>query len=399
MAARLTSLLRAQGVSVDHWVAQGGRSSGGALRRIGGGNLGHYLWRATSFLSRKSGYPDIYTFEWWSPSIRELQGKYDVIHIHDTSRALSPYTVKALAQARPTVWTLHDCSAFTAGCIFPMGCDNFTRSCGNCPQLDEWPLETAIDKTERIYGIKQAIFSKLGIDLVAPSNWMAGELARSSIFKAQAKVIPNGVDTSLYRPVEDMHVVRSGLGLPEDKFLVLLSAARLDDPRKGVKSALQVLKSFAGPFHLVLIGQPSTSVLGELQGLDYTVAGYIDSPEKLRDWYGAADVMLFTSAADNLPTAILESMACGTPCVAFATGGVPEMIEHDVSGWLVGEGDLAGACAGLEAVRSDSNRLARWSRAGRQRMLDHFSEEEFVRRHLELYHQVLERVDAKGTCP
>jgi glycosyltransferase involved in cell wall biosynthesis len=57
----------------------------------------------------------------------------------------------------------------------------------------------------------------------------------------------------------------------------------------------------------------------------------------LRIAYHAADVLLHPARVDNLPNTVAESMSCGTPVLAFETGGIPEMVIPNKSGWLVGD--------------------------------------------------------------
>ena len=60
--------------------------------------------------------------------------------------------------------------------------------------------------------------------------------------------------------------------------------------------------------------------------------------------YSCADLFVIPSLEDNLPNTIMESMACGTPCVGFEIGGIPEMIDHRVNGYVANykdAGDLA----------------------------------------------------------
>ena len=62
--------------------------------------------------------------------------------------------------------------------------------------------------------------------------------------------------------------------------------------------------------------------------------GYVNEPQKIVDVYNAADVFVLPSLEDNLPNTIMEAMACGTPCVGFNVGGIPEMIEHRKNGYV-----------------------------------------------------------------
>ena len=62
--------------------------------------------------------------------------------------------------------------------------------------------------------------------------------------------------------------------------------------------------------------------------------GLINNEQDIIELYNAADIFVLPSLEDNLPNTIMESMACGTPVVAFNSGGIPEMIDHQINGYL-----------------------------------------------------------------
>ena len=111
---------------------------------------------------------------------------------------------------------------------------------------------------------------------------------------------------------------------------------------------------------------------------------------ELARWYAAADVLLFPSLADNLPCTILETMAAGTPTIGFHVGGVPDLVESHVNGWLVPPGDVAGLVAGLQRAVDEPEIRQQWADAGRRRAVERHSRQRFVAAHLELYAELIE---------
>ena len=143
---------------------------------------------------------------------------------------------------KPIVWTLHDMWAFTGGCHYNVDCTNYTTSCGNCPQLHS---HKETDLSRWIWKRKARAWQNLNLTIVTPSHWLAKCAASSSLLKnVRIEVIPNGLDTKQYKPIEKS-LARSILGLPEDKQLILFGAmSATSDPRKGfnfLQSALQNL--------------------------------------------------------------------------------------------------------------------------------------------------------------
>ena len=87
------------------------------------------------------------------------------------------------------------------------------------------------------------------------------------------------------------------------------------------------------------MGNAPPIAAGTLGETEIFAPGFVGARERLALYYSAADLMLFPSMGDNLPTMIQESMHAQTPVLAFATGGIPEMIDNGVDGWLVPRGD------------------------------------------------------------
>jgi len=314
-----------------------------------------------------------------------IVGKYDLVHFHDLAGTISPLTLRALSAKLPVVWTIHDCSPFTGGCLYPMDCTKFQGSCSGCPSK-EWPIDNSFVFTGLLQHVKAGVHANPNITCITPSQWMADTAATASIVQRKPLVVPNGIDRSEYRAL-DKATVRSVLGLPLDKPLVLLSAGNLKDPRKGVREAIKALQCLKGVKPgVLLLGHPSAETNELLKGLDAYPFGYVAEYRLLNQIYAAADVFLFPSFADNQPLAILESLASGTPVVGFATGGVPEMIQEGVTGHMVPTGDVSALSAALE--RFLLNKATPW----RNNCVDasaHYDKGAFVSRHIDLYTRLL----------
>ncbi|AMK78696.1 hypothetical protein A1342_01005 [Methylomonas methanica] len=207
-------------------------------------------------------------------------------------------------------------------------------------------------------------------------------------FKIAPIVIPNYVDTNIYKPL-DRKILRSILGLPQDRFIVLLTATSLSEVRKGSLLAVEALRKInLSPF-ILAIGKLEQSHLILFKGLNFYNTGYIYNDQLLAQYYAAADVFLFPTLADNLPTVAIETMACGTPAIAFATGGVPEIIEHGKTGWLAKTGDVQGLVDGLNYVIKRPDILNEWRIAGIDKVKEKFTKEIFLAAHMRVYQNAL----------
>ena len=342
---------------------------------------------------RRAGLPELVPFELMPVVVARLAQHYDVVHVHDISSAISPFTVGYIARRAPTFWTIHDCSAFTGGCLYPLSCERYKKRCGSdggCPRLGEWPLDTRFDHTGLLQDAKSALHRTSGLQTVTPSDWMADTAFGSGKLPRRPTVISNGVDIRVFAPPADRAAARARLGIPTNRPVVLLSAGWLDDERKGVRAAIAAVHAVADltPF-VVLIGALNDGVREALTGLDYAAPGFMSDAATLARWYGIADLFLSCSIGENQPLVILETMACGVPTVAFATGGVPEMITAGVTGWLVDVGDREALERSLRLALVQVGNCDDFGFAARRHAVERFALDTFIDRHLDAYERAL----------
>jgi glycosyltransferase involved in cell wall biosynthesis len=288
---------------------------------------------------------------------------------------------------KPIVWTLHDMWAFTGGCHYNGDCTNYTNSCGACPQLHS---NKEKDLSRWIWQRKAKAWQNLNITIVTPSHWLAKCAASSSLLKdMRIEVIPNGLDTKQYKPIQKS-VARSILGLPEDKQLILFGAmSATSDPRKGfnfLQSALQNLSQsgWRERAELVVLGASEPKNHLEL-GFKSHYLGRLNDDISLSLVYAAADVFIAPSVQDNLPSTVMESLACATPCVAFDIGGMCDMIEHQQNGYLAKPFDIEDLARGIAWVLEDEERLRKLGVNGLEKVGDNFTLAINSQNYLDLY--------------
>src|SRR5581483_10394712 len=166
-----------------------------------------------------------------------------------------------------------------------------------------------------------------------PSTWLARLASESPLLgRFPVRLIPNGVDLELFRPV-DRAEARALLGLEPDRPVVLHAALDLGERRKGAHVLEQALAHLDGvDFELVSAGR------GRLAGATRPVRelGPLDR-DRMALAYAAADAFVLPALAENLSNAVLEALACGTPSVCFDVGGVGDAVRHRETGWLAAE--------------------------------------------------------------
>ncbi|MDF1548084.1 MAG: glycosyltransferase [Bacteroidales bacterium] len=292
----------------------------------------------------------------------------DVIHLHWFNQGfLSLKNLNQLLKLnKKTVWTLHDMWAFTGGCHYSGDCSNYTENCGNCKFLKH-PAKN--DLSARILKQKRKIIKKKNIEIVTCSHWLAEKARESDLLKGfTITAIPNAINTTIFCP-KDKSTLRTQLNLPIDKKLILFGSANIMDERKGLRylvSAIKRLKqenpALAENSEILLFGKSDDSFIEELV-LKVNNLGIIKGESLISDIYAAADVFVLPSLEDNLPNTIMESLSCGTPTVAFNSGGIPEMIDHQKNGYLAEYKSVEELSKGIEyvLVQNDDkmNKLAR----------------------------------------
>lgn len=320
----------------------------------------------------------------------------DVIHLHNVhGHYLDLTDIPRLASRAPLVWTFHDHFPVTGGCAFPMGCDRWRASCGACPQLGQYPIASPFDRTRRLLAIKRGIFHQLEVTVVTPSKHLADAVARSRMFqRAEFCHIPYGVDTDLFQPGRGE--ARRQLGIHEERPVVLIVAQGLDDPRKGLEHALAALEEVTSPELLVLLAGTGdeAAIAGHLTRHEVRQLGYIRHGVELARVFAAADLFLFTSQAENFPCVVMESMASGTPVLAFDIAGVDEQIVHERTGFLVPCGQTIALARELERLLRDRDLLRQVGAAARRHAEGHWSRKRFLDANEQLYRRVTARRQA-----
>ena len=321
--------------------------------------------------------------------IRKAVADADVLHLHWIVRGFVNITFLKQAK-RPIVWTMHDSWAFTGGCHLPAACRRYQQACGQCPQLGS--LRKA-DLTHLNWQQKLRTFRDLDMIVVAPSNWLAECARTSSLFVGRrVEVIPNGIDTDVFKPI-DSSVCRRMLNLPEGKHMILFGAVgATTDHNKGFDLLRQAMAALPrhvdGKECMLLVFGAHRLDIPDMK-IDVRFMGTLTDDIALSVLYSAADVMVVPSWQENLPNTVMEAMACGTPAVAFRTGGIPDLIEHHHSGYLAEPFDTDELSQGISWVLERSGRAALLGVRCRQKIESEFTLDVVTKSYIRLYLELL----------
>jgi glycosyltransferase involved in cell wall biosynthesis len=259
---------------------------------------------------------------------------FDILHLHFVANGF--LDLRELTKInKPIVWTLHDSWAFTGICHFFYDCTRYEQSCGSCPMLHS---DNPNDFTHKIWNTKNKLYKKCNLHVVTPSNWLRTCASKSSLLhNFPLTVIPNRINTSLYKPMPDKEA-RTNLGLKGDKHYLMFGAINaISDTNKGfdlLVEALNYLKlNNKKEIELIIFGADKPDNEPNF-GFPARYMGVINDENKLVELYNAADIVVIPSRSENFSNVILESMACGTPVVGFDIGGNSDLIDHKKNGYL-----------------------------------------------------------------
>lgn len=253
----------------------------------------------------------------------------DLIHLHNIHGYYINYEnlFKFLSIIdKPVIWTLHDCWSFTGHCSHfeYVNCNKWQTYCKKCIQLNQYPSTLCLDRVNRNFISKKSSFTGLTkLHIVTPSNWLKKKVEQSFLSKYPVKVIHNGIDINVFKPIED-DSVRLKLNIQISKYIVL-GCANVWDKRKGFLDIIELRKLLDDNIVILIVGLTKKQIKllpNNIIGIERT-----ENINELAKLYSVADVFINPTYEDTFPTTNLESLACGTPVVTYRSGGSPETIE------------------------------------------------------------------------
>ena len=318
----------------------------------------------------------------------------EIVNLHWIAKLLSIDDIGQIT--KPIVWTVHDMWAFCGGeHVAPDHAQSRFRQGyleNNRPAGESGP-----DLNRLTWLAKRNAWARQNFSVVAPSRWMASCVEQSVLFReAAVRVIPNPLDTeSLWRPV-DQKQARDCLGLKQDKSYILFGSAGGMTQLKGedlLRAAMPKVVAALGPnVELLIFGQYAPAG-AEASSWPCPVnwLGPVRDDYVMACIYSAADVMIVPSRQDNLPNTAIEAHACGTPVVAFKIGGLPDIVEHQHTGWLAAAFDTEELGQGIHWVLADKERWHRLSAAARACAVAKYSPKVVTPQYIDYYRSVLDR--------
>jgi len=288
----------------------------------------------------------------------------DLIHCHNLHGGYFDLRILPwLSHRLPVVLTLHDEWMLTGHCAYTLGCERWQVGCGACPDLTIYPAIRR-DGTAQNWKIKQDVYRRSRLFVTTPSQSLMDQATRSSLSAGMidTKVIHNGVDTAVFRP-RDRTEVRRELGLPSDRPILLFAANRVRTNRfkdfATVRRAMHCIAAEGLHRDILLLALGEDAPPDNEAGVEVRFVPFEKNSSRVARYYQAADVYLHAAHSEVWGLTITEALACGTPVVATAVGGIPEQIRDlqarsdAATGVLVRPGDAKAMAHAVIMLLSD----------------------------------------------
>jgi len=314
--------------------------------------------------------------------IRELERiRPDIVHLHNIHghdcnlEMLFSYFRESKTKL---IWTFHDCWAFTAYCphFALVQCDRWKSQCCECVQKHDYSW--LVDRSRELFEKKKRLFQGLDMTIVTPSKWLADLVKQSFLKDYPVHVIHNGIDLSVFKPVEGQF--RKERGLEKKKLVLGVSFGW--GPKKGLDVFVELSKRLPDDYRIVLVGTDPT--VDKLLPENMISIHRTRNQQELAEIYSAADVFVNPTREENYPTVNMEALACGTPVLTFRTGGSPEMLD-EACGSVVAYNDTD--MLEKEIIRICTDRP--YAEANCLKKASEFDQKERFKEYLELYERVI----------
>ncbi len=333
------------------------------------------------------------------PGTRELLSLVpfspQLVHAHNLHRDYFDLRfLPALSRQVPLIITLHDAWLVSGHCAHSFSCERWKIGCGECPDLTI-PPAIERDGTAENWQRKRRIYKQCQFYIATPCRWLMEKVEQSILAPAvmESRVIPNGIDLEVFRPGARA-AARAALDLPASADILLFTALSI---RGNVWKDYETLRGAIArlterrtgtPLIFLAIGEAAPNEqIGEAE---IRFIPFLEDNARLAQFYQAADIYIHAARADTFPTSILEAMACETPIVATAVGGIPEQVAAGESGLLTPPGDAEAMAAAIASLLDEpARRQAFGARAG-EIARARFSRSRMVNDYLDWFGEILQ---------
>lgn len=335
------------------------------------------MWRVRAWLdtwasplgemARRLGIED-FNYPGTRHLLKLLPSKPDIIHCHNLHGGY--FDLRALpwfSRQLPVIVNLRDAWLLSGHCAHSFECERWQTGCGRCPDLNIYPAIQR-DATAYNWRRKRDIFARSRLYVATPSEWLMRKVERSILAPAivESRVIPNGVDLSVFHPA-DRQKARAALNLPQESKVLLFSANGIRRNQwkdyETMRAAVALVADRRHGQSLLFIALGEDAPAEQIGQAEVRFVPYQKDPEAVARYYQAADVYLHAARVEVWGLTITEALACGTPVVVTAVGGIPEQVkglEMADGGWRMANLNRYGAseATGILVRQRDAEGMA-----------------------------------------
>jgi glycosyltransferase involved in cell wall biosynthesis len=293
---------------------------------------------------------------------------------------------------KPIVWTFHDMWPFC-------GLEHYYNEYSKIDEprwITGYQKKGVFDLSRDVFLRKKKNFNNLK-HIVCPSNWLADCVKKSFLFKTiPVSVIPNPVDQTIFKPLEK-NIQRKKFNLDKKKKIILFgSSAGIDNYAKGFNFFLKSLfflkqKYLLKDILVIIFGSKKNKILQDMP-YEYLNIGYINNDNELCSLYNTADIMVVPSVTDNLPQVATEAQMCGIPIVAFKTGGLVDIVDHKINGYLADAKNIEDFANGIAWILNEKeDNLIKIKEEALKKANLKWKEEVVINQYISLYKKILKK--------
>ena len=328
--------------------------------------------------------------------IKEIERIHpDIVHLHNIHDHWLNYRIlfEYLNQTNiKVVWTFHDFWAITGHCahFVGFGCDKFKSECDNC-LVTKGKLLPILKQANRNFNLKKMLFTaNRNLHIVAVSDWVSENVAKSFLKSKDLRVIYNGVDTDIFKPTNidalpnQSNKLKFFLKYVENKYVIMAVSSQWKSHSKGLNDYKRMAKILKEDEIVVLVGVPdeiSKSFPQNIIGVKRT-----NNQRELAVLYTRADVVISLSSAETFGLTIIEGYACGTPAVVYNNTAQPALVTPE-TGYVVENHNWQSAYDAIQHIRK--NCKAHYSEACLTLVREKYNKNRCYEKYYELYNSLI----------
>ena len=242
----------------------------------------------------------------------------------------------------PILFWMMDMAVFTGGCHYSWNCQRYKKYCGRCPALYSKRVND-ISNDNLLY--KLEVIKKIKPISIAISSYQRKQAKESTLFSnVPIYLMYHYLDLKQYKPTSK-NEVRKKLGLKNTKILLFI-ASNIEEERKGFSHFIKALEIIDNNIRtkkkitIIIIGKYRNKIIEKFRNIELNYLGNINDRNLIIEYYQAASFTIIPTLMDSGPLTVMESLACGTPVIAYKIGVAEDLVRDGYNGYVATRGNF-----------------------------------------------------------